>query len=138
GQAAELLALCVGRTAIAPGLFVGNDLAFAVGVPRFAAALVAREQFLPGLETRDGTWRALWTPVLDASDAARLSGLARAMPAACRALDGNSRTPPQLRPQSLVEGLVTALVDHLVRASGREEAARPRGFDSTHDQWLHA
>jgi SNF2 family DNA or RNA helicase len=136
--AAELLALCIGRTALAPGLFVGSDLAFAVDVLRFAAALVAREQFLPGLESREGEWRALWTPVIDGSDSARLRNLAQAMPAACRALDGSSRTPPRVRPDAILEGLVTALVDHLVRASGRDEAARPRGFDSAHDQWLHA
>ena len=62
-----------------------------------SGALVAREQFLPGLRQEGTTYRACWEPILTGAEAGRLAQLARAMPHACRALGrfaiGQSQTP---------------------------------------------
>jgi len=136
-EAAELLAACVGRTALAPGVFVGVDLGFAVDVLRFAAALVAREQFLPGIEESDGVWRAVWTAVLAAEDGPRIAALARSMPAACRAVGGSPDAPPEVETEPLVRALVGAFVDHLVRTPRRTDVRGPRR-NSLHDEWVRA
>jgi SNF2 family DNA or RNA helicase len=137
-RAVDLLCACVDKEALAPGVFLGRDLAFATDAMRFAAGLVARQHFVPGLEKRAGAWRARWTPVVEGPDAERLVHLARAMPAACRALGENGDVPPMVSSVAILREFVAAVVDHLVRSA---DAIRPAGkgsFDSLHDQWLHA
>src|SRR5687767_11700079 len=85
-QSVLLLSAAMGRDTLAPGLVVSRDLAFWTDVLRFAAALAARERFLPGAIERGGAWHARWTPVYDEADARRRQTLAAAMPGACRAL----------------------------------------------------
>jgi len=147
-QAVDLLCRCAERPTLAPGVLVGRDVAFWAQALRFAAALVARQQYLPGVESRDGGYRACWEPVFAGADAERLATLAKAMPAVSRALGAEDSTaPPDAPAAEALRAFVGATVDHLVRlASGR--AAQPslpkRGrrkkptFDSVHDQWLHA
>src|ERR1700687_5591006 len=64
-EAVELLCASIDKDALAPGVLVGKDLAFATEALRFAAGLVARQQFLPGLEERGGAWRDTWTHVVE-------------------------------------------------------------------------
>ncbi|HEX8200673.1 MAG TPA: DEAD/DEAH box helicase, partial [Isosphaeraceae bacterium] len=112
----------------------------------FAGALVARQQFLPGIARDDGTFRALWEPVVAGADAHRLAHLAGRMPQAGRALTRDAGAPPAVPRAAVVAAFVGALVDHLVRAassaSGATAAPRRGGkapaFESVHDQWLHA
>lgn len=64
----------------------GRSLAYLAGVAAFALELTARGRILPSLERRNGDFVACWRPSFtDASDAARLPILERAMPPSCRA-----------------------------------------------------
>jgi len=135
------LAACVGREALAPGVFVGRDLAFAATALQFAAGLVVRHQYVPSVEEREGAYRAAWLPVIEGPDADGFTALARAMPAACRAIGVDTKRPPDVSSADLLRGFVAAMVDHLVRAAipdAMDTAKRDRTFDSLHDQWLHA
>jgi SNF2 family DNA or RNA helicase len=142
-ETVELLCASVGKETLAPGVVVGRDLAFAATALRFAGALVARQQYVPAVEERDGVFRAAWRPVLSAADADRLAKLARAMPDACRALHGTSDSPPQAAASALLTEFVSAVLDHLVRSSSSPETravrrGAPSSFDSAHDAWVEA
>jgi hypothetical protein len=140
-EAVELLAAAAGREVLAPGIVAGPDLSFAAAALGLAAALVARERFLPGLEDRDGVFRAVFRPVLSGPDAARLTRLARSIPDACRALSRKADAPPDTPALALLTGFVEAAVDCLARGSGREEvppSKRTRDRESPHEEWLTA
>ena len=115
-QAVELLCACVGKQTLAPGVVVGGDLAFWATAMRFAAALVARQQFLPGVTDDAGTYRARWGPVFAGPDADRLATLAKAMPHICRALTRESILPPETPSRSVLCDFIDGIVDHLVRS----------------------
>jgi SNF2-related domain/SNF2 Helicase protein/Helicase conserved C-terminal domain len=142
-EAVHLLCASMGKETLAPGVAIGRDLAFAATALRFAGALVARQQYLPGAEEADGVFRAVWRPVLSGLDADRLVKLARAMPDACRSLQRKADAPPETAALSLLRAFVAAAVDHLVRgvappAPRPSRRDRARSFDSPHAAWLHA
>ncbi|HWT77973.1 MAG TPA: SNF2 helicase-associated domain-containing protein, partial [Candidatus Methylomirabilis sp.] len=149
GDAISLLCASIGKQALAQGVIVGQDLAFWSMATRLSAALVAREQFLPSLEPRDGKYLARWEPVITGQDGDRLAALAKEMPPTCRALSPETAAaPPDTPPLSVLQAFIFETVDHLVRTAGRSTAraalaAHPgRGTAhecaSQHDQWLHA
>ena len=150
GQAVELLCGCMERPTLAPGVLVGRDAAFWAQALRFAAALVTRQQYLPGIESRDGGYRACWEPVFVGADSERLASLAKAMPAVGRALGAlDSTTAPDTPAAESLRAFLGAMADHLVRsaapggamAQSPPKRGRPRkkpAFHSIHDQWLHA
>ncbi len=146
-EAIKFLCCCVGKTILSPGVIVGDDLTFLAKAMRFAAALVAKQQFLPGVEKIEDAWFARWRPVYTASESERLRRLAAAMPAACRAARPKSGPPPETPSITLLSSFVGAIADQLVRFSSTPERLEPlaakakkkgRVFDSVHDQWLHA
>src|SRR5258706_6429078 len=61
-QSIDVLAACAAKRLLHPGLLVGADVAYWAAALRFAAALVARGQFLPGL--------TIWQPVISGPDTA--------------------------------------------------------------------
>lgn len=146
----EFLCACVGKQTLASGVIVGKDLGFWVQAMRFAGALVARQQFLPGIAEEKGTYSAGWKPLIYGPDADRLASLAQAMPAVSRAmvrLEGNksisSDKPPEPSSASALTHFIDKIVGSLVRptkfamnksGSGKTQAS----FASLHDQWLHA
>ena len=138
----DLLAGDPERRTFAPGQLLGNDLAYWAHVVRFASALVAREQFLPGMQERNGMYYARWEPVVRGEEAERVSALANAMPPACRALSQSGEKTPEAPPRTALMSVLDDLVDCLVRMSqnGRAAPSRraPDTFESLHDQWLHA
>jgi superfamily II DNA or RNA helicase len=145
-QTVALLATCLDREALAPGVLVGRTLAYWVAALRFAAALVAREQFLPGVERGADGWRACWAPALHGNDEPLFTRLARAMPGAARAL-GRPAAPPDAAAATVLSAFLALALDELVRSSAAPPAPRLRrpsatrkapAFDSIHDQWLHA
>jgi SNF2 family DNA or RNA helicase len=149
-QAVDLLCACRGKDTLAPGVIVGATLGYWADALQWTGALVAREQFLPGIEKADDECRACWKPVLGGPDQQRQTALAQAMPAAGRALNGQVAAPDQPADAVLtkfIQGTVDALVRSvtaptpslrpLTRASGRRQKVVPV-FDSLHDQWLHA
>jgi SNF2 family DNA or RNA helicase len=137
-EAVGLLCQCVGRETLAQGVIVGSDLAFWASAMRFAGAMVARQQFLPGIEPIEDFYRALWTPVFAGADSPRLQTLARSMPQACRALTAvDAESPPDLAAAAVLESFVGEVVDYLVRSESSADSGRTR-FESVHDQWLQA
>ncbi len=145
-QSIELLCTCMGKEMLAPGLVVGSDLSFWTDVLRFAGALVARQQYLPGLKIEENKYRACWEPIFAGSDAERLAGLAKRIPPAARALcDTGEDSPAAISPSVTLERLLSSLVGNLVSTSLRGEIPSTGGprkrkpsFDSLHDAWLHA
>jgi SNF2 family DNA or RNA helicase len=140
-ETVELLCLCVDKETLAPGVIVGKDLAYWATALRFAGALVAKQQFLPGVQRKEEAFFARWEPVFAGADAQRLAKLAQAMPPACRALTGGAEMQPPATPAlTVLQSFLGVMVDHLVRAVTETpvKAARKATFDSLHDQWLHA
>lgn len=146
-ESVELLGGCADRQIIGPGVIVGHDLAYWATALRFAGAIVARQQYLPGIANVDGAYHARWQPIFSGNDTERLSKLAAAMPAACRALSEKSEAPPEAPSVSVLSEFVGVIADHIVRsaltpmdqpaAKQRGRKAKPR-LHSIHDQWLYA
>ena len=127
-QTVEILCACVGKQTLAPGAIVGQDLRFWAMAMRFAGALVAREQFLPGVEEirsphpgplpkGEGkrNYGVCWKPVFAGRDADLLANLAKAMPEVCRALTREAIAAPQMPSALVLSGFIGQMVDRLVR-----------------------
>jgi len=105
---------------VAPRVALGADLRFWSLAGKLALELLAQQQFAPMLCHQDGTFRALWVPVLDRpEDVRRVEYLAQAMPPVCRALasckaDGDLLDPPS--PRVLLKDFLGAMVDAAVRS----------------------
>ncbi len=136
-KAVELLLTAVDQPLLAPGVLVGPALRYWAVALRFAAGLVAREQFLPGVARSGDGLRAAWSPHLGGPDRARFRELAAAMPAVCRAATVTPDAEPVTPAADVLFEFLTFAVDHLVRAGQPPEVASTR-FDSIHDRWLHA
>ncbi|HEY3418386.1 MAG TPA: DEAD/DEAH box helicase [Armatimonadota bacterium] len=130
-----LLTACTEYPVLAPGLIAGDDLRYWALALRYAASLVARQQYLPGIVENDSAYCARWEPVFAGEDATRLRSLAAAMPSVARALGGVD-APPDTPATIILEAFITSAVDRLVRPP--EKAGKPTKFASVHDQWLAA
>ncbi len=148
-QAIALTGACWNRETLATGVLAGMSLAYWATALRFAGSLMARQQFLPAVEERDGVYRACWQPFYGGADSERLRKMAQAMPEICRALtDARSAAPPETPAIPLLSAFLAAVCDHLARdaaapepitpAPRRAAKAKTSAFDSLHDQWLHA
>ncbi len=151
GEALDLLSGYGQRGGMLHGVVGGPDLRFWIRAVRLAGSLVARQRYLPGVEQGDeGKLHAHWQPVWITEDLRYLEELARAMPAAARALVANGGGAPQTAPVTLVKRFVEELVDHIVRTHREPEAedgivsvsASLFGGDAldatVHDRWLAA
>src|SRR5947209_5011881 len=67
--AVDLLCACTDQQTLAPGIIIGKDLAFWATALRFAGALVAKQQFLPGVQRIEHAFYARWQPVFAGADA---------------------------------------------------------------------
>ncbi len=143
-EAVELLCTSSRKKVIAPGVVIGDDLAFWSVALRFAGGLVARQQYLPSIEVNEDDFRAVWLPVYFGDDAENLMQLAQRMPPAARALsDSRSTEPPAVSAVDQLKAFLGGTLDGLVRSSIREERSiKKRGkgtaFESVHDAWLSA
>ena len=150
-QTISLLCACAGTDTLDTGVLIGSTLCYWAAAMRFAGAIVARQQYLPGLEKADDGYRACWRPVLAGSEADAVAALARAMPGACRALSTQIDTPPETPAIRILADFLAETCDALVRSTPVQTlslpaaiAPRPRkpktpaAFDSLHDQWLFA
>lgn len=130
-----LLVACSERPVFAPGIIAGDDLRYWARALRFAASLVARQQYLPGIAEVDGAFVARWEPIFAGEDGTRLSSLASGMPAVARAM-GSADSPPETPATVILEAFITSTVDMLARS--RVPADKRSKFASVHDQWLAA
>jgi len=147
-QAVELLSLCNGKKTLASGVIPGKDLIFWVDAMRFSGALVARQQFLPGLIKKEDQYLAQWQPLFSGVDRDRLNQLAQVMPAVSRALvylkepqDVSLAGPPASSSVSVISSFLYQMVDHFVRSSMEasqmsRRSGFPETYDSLHDLWL--
>ncbi len=136
-QAIHLLATAIGKRMLGPGVLIGADLAYWCAAMRFAAGLVTRGQFLPGIQIENGTYRARWVPACGGADAAAMQTLASAMPPAARAVTKEaSDDPPSLAAGEALGDFVAFMVDGLTRATAETNASRRA--ESVHEQWLRA
>lgn len=130
-----LLTACAENPVLAPAIIAGDDIRYWANVLRFAASLVVRQHYLPGIAECNNEYCARWEPVFAGNDAVRLNALAVAMPSAARAIstaDAPADTPAAL----ILEDFITYAVDQMVRPAGK--IGRPAKFASIHDQWLAA
>ena len=107
----DALCQCIGKPLLAPGIMLGNDLAFWASVLRFAGALVVRQQFLPGVvnevnDNGEDVYRASWSPVFVGADRDLLARLAKAMPHACRALSRAADHEPATPALSVLQQMI--------------------------------
>ncbi len=125
-----------GSNFLAPGVIIGDDLAFFADALWFSAGLVIRQQFLPDLIGGDGQYRALWRPAIVGQDQDKFHALVEAMPSSARSLTSTDAAPPsEAADQSLLD-YITENVDALVRSP--EDPGHRRPQHTLHDKWLHA
>jgi hypothetical protein len=139
-QVIAVLNAVLDRTTCGPGVVVGKTLTYWSRVLRFAAALVARQQYLPGVRVHadERGSVAQWEPILIGPDRLEAERLSRSMPHACRALCCDETGPPETQGSAVLAQALASLVDQLVRtgAPRADKGSLPRG--SLHDRWIHA
>ena len=105
---------------VAPRVALGADLCFWSLVGKLALELMAQQQFAPALVPENGTFHALWVPVLDRpKDLRRMERLAQAMPPVCRAVipfQSSEELPEPQAPRALLKDFMGAMVDAVVRS----------------------
>ncbi len=139
-DAIALLATLQDRTALAPGVAVGDDLRYWSAALRLAGGLAFRRQVLPDLVERQGEYRACWTPTFLGEDSGRLERLARAMPPAARAIGADGCVPPVNAPRDVLRTFLGWIVDDLVRQSAPLPVVQRKeksGFN-LHETWTQA
>ena len=139
-QAVSILLASMDKTTWAPGVLIGKTLAYWASVLRFAGGLVARQQYLPGLDAAEdgGGFSARWEPIYIGQDRIAAERLARSMPHACRALGLDEANPPQTAASAVLFPVVAMLVDHLARTAVARPGKSAGSFASQHDRWVHA
>ncbi|MFQ5421602.1 MAG: SNF2 helicase-associated domain-containing protein, partial [Anaerolineae bacterium] len=120
---------------------LGGDGRFYQHAINFTLEILARQKLRPTMvEIREGhelRYEARWQPILDNErDARRLTQLAAAMPAACRAdADNPDETIP---PRALLDNFLNHMTDAAARDWGtRRELVLPAG-SSPAERWLRA
>jgi superfamily II DNA or RNA helicase len=153
-HAIEFLSVCASKRVLAEGVIVADDLMFWVAGLRLAAALVARQHFLPDVIEDNGRHIARWRPVPSNEEARTMAQLAAAMPDVCRAL----QDPVPLRrsssrrratevapayngremrsPMAVLSEFIARAVDQLVRSAGVSDASA--SVESIDERWLAA
>jgi len=132
----DLLIACAGKRVAAPGVLLGDDVAYWTAAMRFSGGLALHGQYLPSLARENGGWAARWTPIPTGADAARVEALAKAMPPCARALTWETKDhEPETSAETVLLAFAGLILDDLVRSAS---APQPRGTDSLHDLWLAA
>jgi len=143
-EALHFLSSSIGKEMLAPGVLIGSDIRFFTTVLRFCGALIAQEQFVPGLSENKGAFQSVWEPVISGKNREILSSLAKAMPSACRALSDKKDEVPDEAPLKIITQILNFFVDYLIRLSWtdktRSKSRKPtkKSFSSLHDQWIFA
>ncbi|MFZ1729995.1 MAG: DEAD/DEAH box helicase [Bacteroidota bacterium] len=125
-----------------PGILIGESLHWAMQLLRFGMELVQRQRVLPGIVQEGAEWTARWQPVIDVTDRDRRLALEQTMPAVLRCLALPDAGAPRLSPGILLDQLLEAIVNTLMRDPLEihdEDAPRKRSKPATlHDAWIAA
>ncbi len=136
----DLLAYVFNKRAIGPGMLVGADIAYIAEVMRFASSIVARQQYLPGIDMLDQSYSAKWRPILTDEDLKSFDEMASRIPLSVLAsLHSMNSISDKLLSEILMK-ILSSFVEILVRVATKEskEPLRARrNFDSAHDSWMH-
>lgn len=125
---------------LARGTYLANEFEFLSLCLRFAASLVVRQQYVPGIVEKEGLFYARWQPTFIKDDRAHLAELAAMAPPVIRALESaeiHRQTPPASAPLSVIRNYLGILVDDLVRNLSIP-TRESNDYDSVHDCWLSA
>ena len=117
---------------------MADDLAYWVPALRLAAAMVARQHFLPDIVEERGKLFARWRAVPSHAESRAMAELAAAMPDACRAI-ATDPSAPQPSAEVVLSGFVERALDQLVRSAAvPAPSASHATMDSFDEQWLAA
>jgi superfamily II DNA or RNA helicase len=119
-----------------PDVKIAHTARFWGAAVRFAAALATRERFVPSVEARGASFRALWQPLLSAPDRWRLRELAAAMPPPARSVtleSSGGEKPPEDDAARMVADFVEWTIDAMARLAYRSgrPVAQPRAVDES-------
>jgi SNF2 family DNA or RNA helicase len=126
----------VAAAATNPGL-LGHDVRAWIVVARFALSLLARQQLLPRLQSRDGEAISRWVPAIDdPADRLTLRTLERSIPPAAMAL---AWTPDAERPSSreALADYIAAAIDAVARRARQDPLPATR-LSTAVAAWLGA
>ncbi|MEW6209808.1 MAG: SNF2-related protein [Acidobacteriota bacterium] len=107
-----------------PPIRTGESLRFFSEAAKLSLEMVARGRAIPSLTKRDDRFIAVWRAAPDEEDIRRLSALARAMPASCRAESTDTRGRP---PSDILNDMIERIVDAEIRRALTEPLIRRRG-----------
>ena len=138
-DAINLLYRAFDKRILEAGVVAGEDMVWWTEVVRLAGSMVARQQYLPDIESTGTGYTALWRPVFVGEDAKRLETIASRMPAVVRAVTTtNTNTAPQRPAGAILWNAISNMVDSMVRPFALHSGRRRVRFDSIHDAWLYA
>ena len=141
-EAVDMLHKTYGRRTLQDGTIVGEDVAWWAGVLRQVGSMIARQQFLPDVVSKEnGKYAAVWNPAFAGEDTEWRDSAVAKMPAVARALAGNgSGAAPSKPAVSALWDVASNLTDHIVRTSQDtiQRGRRRTRFDSVHDSWLYS
>ena len=111
------------------GIRLGEDVRYWAVASRLALEILARQRFLPDLETRPRGTRAStkWTPLLEEENE-RLELLIASMPPVCRAFVEDPGASSD--PEALLRSFFADIIDEFVRQAASRLRLRPRVIDS--------
>ena len=130
----SLLPRIAAASAANPAL-LGEDLRAWIVAARFALSLLARQRFVPRLQSREDELISRWSPVIDdPADRSNLLAIERAMPAASVALTWSAKTSGASAHDALADYLAAA-IDGVARAA-RPEPGKPAHVPAAVGAWL--
>ena len=150
-QALPLLSRCAHDRTLTHGIVIGPSLHYLSTALRYAGALIARQRYVPSLErvtpketgqghrgSQEIQYRAKWQPLCTGTDAESFAYLVKSMPPSVRCLSlTNEEGPPTQPEHEVANGILSSLLDHVVRTSFPPPKRPYEGFSNVHDQWLH-
>jgi SNF2 family DNA or RNA helicase len=132
----SLLPRIAAASAANPGM-LGEDLRAWIVAARFALSLLARQRFLPRLNTHEDDLVSRWSPVMDdPSDRATLRTIELSMPAASLALTWDADAARASAREALADYLA-ATIDRVARRA-RPQAGDLGPLPATVSAWVNA
>ncbi len=135
-ETVDLMLHCRGHRMLRRGVMVGRDLAYWTEVLPIAATMVAEGLFIPNIAETSRAHRATWDPVFAGDYAGCRAELARAMPAACRALTPEEvDLPPETPSPSVLDSFAGLIMEGMMGEEESELLYDGRS-PTPHDSWL--
>ena len=138
----DMLQMTYAQRTLENNAIVGEDMAWWARVLQQVGSMVARQQYLPDVISKENNrYTAVWNPVFAGEDTEWRDAAAAKMPAAARALTSKSASMAPFKPAvAALWDVASNLTDYIVRTTqDRTHRGRRRTrFDSIHDSWLYS